>query len=90
VFHHLAHHPEPALVAATILDGSLFVAFYVLAIVYRRNTTLHGRYMLLTAVAFIDPALGRAVDPRVALPFELALIIVIVMRTRARGRGSSS
>lgn len=77
-------HPEPALIGATILDGSLFVAFYVLAIVHRRNAILHGRYMLLTAVAFIDPALGRAVDPRVALPVALVLIIVIVVRTRVQ------
>lgn len=83
-------HREPALVAATILDGSLFVAFYVLAIVRRRKAILHGRYMLLTAASFIDPALGRAVDPRVALPFELALIIVIVMTTRPPGKKSSS
>lgn len=83
-------HREPALVAATILDGSLFVAFYVLAIVRRRNAILHGRYMLLTAASFIDPALGRAVDPRVALPFELALIIVIVMTTRPPRKKSSS
>jgi hypothetical protein len=83
-------HREPALLGATILDGSLFVAFYVLAIVRRRNPILHRRYMLLTAVAFVDPALGRAVDPRVALPSALALIVVIVMKTRAPRRGSSS
>lgn len=83
-------HHEPALIAATILDGSLFLAFYVLAILRRRNAVLHGRYMLLTAVAFIDPALGRAVDPRVALPVELALIIVIFVRTRAARREAAS
>lgn len=76
-------HPEPALIGATILDGSLFVVFYVLAIVHRKKAILHGRYMLLTAVAFVDPALGRATDPRVALPVMLALIIVIIVKTRA-------
>lgn len=77
-------HPEPALIGATILDGSLFVVFYALAIVNRKNALLHGRYMLLTAVAFVDPALGRATDPRVALPVMVALIIVIIAKTRAR------
>jgi hypothetical protein len=36
-------HPEPALIGATILDGSLFVVFYVLAIVHRKKAILHGR-----------------------------------------------
>ncbi len=77
-------HREPALIGATVLDGALFVTFYVLAMVRRRSAILHGRYMLLTAVAFIDPALGRAADPRVALPFELVVIVAIVALTRDR------
>jgi hypothetical protein len=76
-------HREPALLGATVLDGSLFVGFYVLAILRRRNALVHGRYMLLTAVAFVDPTLGRAIDPRVALPLLVVLVVFIVLKTRA-------
>lgn len=77
-------HPNPALIGASVLDGSLFLTFYVLAILRRQDARLHGRYMMLTAVAFIDPALGRALDPRVALPFEVVAIITILVVTRGR------
>ena len=35
------------------------------------------------AVAFVDPTLGRAIDPRVALPVLLVLVVVVVVKTRA-------
>jgi hypothetical protein len=75
-------HPNPALIGASILDGAVFLTFYALAIRRRRTPALHGRYMMLTAAAFIDPALGRAIDPRVALPVELATITLILVVSR--------
>lgn len=86
-------HPNPALIGASVLDGSVFLTFYVLALKRRKTPALHGRYMLLTAVAFVDPALGRAIDPRVALPVELAMIVAILVagrRSTGPSRGSAS
>ena len=60
-------HRDPALLGATLFDGTLFLLFYVLAIATRRDAALHGRYMMLTAVAFINPTLGRAIAPQVTV-----------------------
>ena len=83
-------NPNPPLIGATILDGAVFLTFYVLAIRRRKTPALHGRYMLLTAVAFIDPALGRAIDPRVALPVEIATIVAILVLGRRSTSSSTS
>lgn len=48
----------------------LFAVLYVLAIRYRRNMNLHARYMVLTALVFLIPGLGRALN-HVLEPFGL-------------------
>ena len=40
----------------------LFAFLYVQAIRHRRNMNLHARYMVLTALVFLIPGLGRALD----------------------------
>lgn len=40
----------------------LFALLYVQAIRHRRNMNLHARYMVLTALVFLLPGLGRALD----------------------------
>lgn len=42
------------------IDIVQFVVFYSLAIVYRRNTYNHMRFMIGTAIMMIGPGLGRA------------------------------
>ena len=37
----------------------LFTVSYVLAMYYRRNISLHARFMILTGLPMIDPVLGR-------------------------------
>ncbi|MBL7963641.1 MAG: hypothetical protein JNM31_07325 [Flavobacteriales bacterium] len=77
-------HKEPALLGASFFDGGAFLVFYALAIAYRRNTAYHSRYMMLTAVPFINPTLGRAIAPEVSTTVELALIIALLVAARIR------
>ncbi len=39
----------------------LFAAFYILAILHKRNTAFHMRYIIATALVFVEPTLTRAV-----------------------------
>lgn len=78
--------PEPALIGAALFDGGLFVLFYVLAIANRRKPQVHARYMLLTAVAFINAPLGRAVAPQVSVPFEFLVIVALLVAAKRRGK----
>lgn len=77
-------HKEPGLLGASFFDGGAFLVFYLLAIGYRRNTAYHSRYMMLTAVPFINPTLGRAVSPEVSSTVELVLVIALLIATRVR------
>jgi hypothetical protein len=77
-------HKEPALLGASFFDGGAFLAFYALAIAYRRNTAYHSRYMMLTAVPFINPTLGRAVAPELSATVELLIIIALLITARVR------
>ena len=40
---------------------ALFAIAYVLAVVYRRTTALHARYMICTTIALVDPVVGRVI-----------------------------
>ena len=77
-------HKEPGLLGASFFDGGAFLVFYALAIAYRKNTAYHSRYMMLTAVPFINPTLGRAVAPEVSTTVELVLIIALMIAARVR------
>lgn len=70
---------DVGLLGATIFDGGMFVLFYVLAVITRKNTAYHARYMILTAIPFINPGLGRFISPMVSLPVELALILTLFL-----------
>ncbi len=39
---------------------SLFASFYLLAIIHKRNTPFHMRYIIATALVFVEPSLSRA------------------------------
>ncbi len=77
-------HKEPGLVAATFFDGSLFVLFYLLAILNRKKTNYHAQYMILSAVPFINPGLGRFISPEVSLPIEFLLILTLLLTSYFR------
>lgn len=58
-----------------IFDLSLFLLFYGLAIWYRRIPAYHARFMILTVLPFLDPALGRL--PQFYLPAGLLQLAII-------------
>ncbi len=78
--------PNPALIGAALFDGGLFLLFYLLALWSRRNTAHHARYMLLTAVAFINAPLGRATAPELSVPLEFLVIVALLVTARMRGQ----
>lgn len=77
-------HRQPDLLGAALFDGGAFVAFYALAIWHRRTTAYHSRYMMLTAVPFINPTLGRAVAPEVSTTAEFLLVVALLIAARVR------
>jgi hypothetical protein len=72
-------HKDTGLFGATFFDGGLFVVLYILGIINRKNTDFHSRYMILTALPFINPGLGRFIGPEVSLPVEFLLIIAFLV-----------
>jgi len=72
-------HKDAGLLGATIFDGGMFVLFYILAIINRKNTAFHARYMILSALPFLNPGLGRFISPAVSLPVELILILLFLL-----------
>jgi len=63
---------------------SLFAAFYSLAIVHKRNTPFHMRYMIASSLVFVEPALSRTMNMDltpsllVSLLFTDMLLIVLI------------
>lgn len=70
--------------AINIADSSLFVIYYLLAIYYRKKTSWHIRFMVLTIVPFIDPAAARLHLPGLAM--QLTLISGLLILERFYGR----
>ncbi len=58
-------------------DLTFFILFYLLAIYYRPKTSYHARYMAMTVLPFINPALGRLgfPGPIIALLILMGLLI---------------
>lgn len=69
----------PDLLGATIFDGSLFILFYALAMLNVKNTAYHAQYMILSAIPFINPGLGRFIAPEVSLPVEFLLVLILFL-----------
>lgn len=68
-------HKSPDLFGAALFDGALFILFYALAIINRKNTAYHAPYMILSALPFINPGLGRFISPAASVPLEFLLIL---------------
>src|SRR5215217_439781 len=60
---------------------SLFILFYCLAIYNKRNSTIHARYMLATALTLLGPTVDRIVFFNVKLPpyisYEVPTLVLI-------------
>jgi len=52
-------HDNPRSVFFPIADSVLMVAFYLLGIYHRKNSSKHMRYMIAVAFVFLFPTLGR-------------------------------
>lgn len=72
-------HKDTGLFGATIFDGLLFILFYGLAIFYKKNPAYHSRFMILSALPFINPGLGRFIGPEASLPVELLIILTLLV-----------
>jgi hypothetical protein len=77
-------HKSPELLGATLFDGGLFVLFYTLAMLNRKNTSHHASYMILSAVPFINPGLGRFISPEVSISVEFLLILCLLLAAYLR------
>lgn len=75
-------HKDVGLVGATLFDGLMFVLFYSLGLFYRKKTAYHSRFMILSALPFINPGLGRFIGPEISLPVELLCIIALLVLER--------
>jgi hypothetical protein len=56
-----------------LADLTFFGLCYGLALYYRRHVNYHARYMVLTALPFVNPALGR-----LNLPGPLLAIVIMI------------
>jgi hypothetical protein len=64
--------------AANLFDIPFFLTLYVLAIYYRKNAAYHQRFMILSALPFLDPASARIALPGV--PIILVVILLLLIR----------
>jgi len=86
--------PPLSFMIVPVADLVMFALFFTAAVIYRRRAAEHKRLMLLTAINFLPPALGRIpIAPLQALgplwffgsPTALALLC-IVLDARRHGR----
>ncbi len=70
-------HKSPDLLGAVLFDGGLFLLFYSLAMFHRKNVSYHASYMILSAVPFINPGLGRFISPEVSVSVEFLIILTL-------------
>ena len=69
----LPNSPNIDLRLIGIADLTFFVPCYLLAIYFRKNTKYHARFMVMTVLPFINPALGR-----LSLPGPLLAIAIML------------
>jgi hypothetical protein len=69
----LSHLEKVGGLSLQAMDIVQFATFYCLAIVNRRNTYNHMRYMIGTAIMMIGPGLGRALIVYNNVPFNSAI-----------------
>lgn len=79
-FREIAHRPIPDVLGQISLDIPtiiLFGTFFALAMINRKNSATHMRYMIATSLLMIGPGLGRALIIFGGLPFPVAVTAVI-------------
>lgn len=69
--------------AANLFDIPVFVAFYSLAIYFRKKPAYHARFMVMSVIPFLDPALARLNLPGVFVGLGFwALLFIVEFFTR--------
>jgi hypothetical protein len=63
---------------ANLLDIPVFVVFYGLAIYFRRKPAYHARFMVMTVIPFINPAVARLLVNGLAVQLGLWLLFFAV------------
>lgn len=56
----------------------VFLVFYGLAIYFRRKPAYHARFMVMTVIPFINPAIARLLMNGLAVQFGLWLLLFVV------------
>lgn len=64
----------------SLADIIFFVTFYLLAVIYRHKLAYHTRFMVLTVLPFINPALGRFNLPGPILGLGIIIGLLIFER----------
>ncbi len=85
VFDGQQRQKNPALIVATLFDGGLFLAFVALGVWNRRRPDHHRRYMMLSLLPFLNPALGRLISPGVSIPLQFVILVALLISARRRG-----
>ncbi len=69
--------------AANLFDVPVFMALYSLAIYYRKNSAYHARFMVMSIIPFMNPALARIQVDGLGLNLGLwAILFLVEWRTR--------
>jgi len=62
-----------------VIDGILFVTFYTLAIINKKNIQKHSSYMIATGLIFINPSVARMGSYWLNLPFYISLLCTVLL-----------
>ena len=60
------------------MDGTLFLIFYISAVIRKKNIQLHSLYMIATGLIFINPSLARACYFLLKLPFPVGETVTVI------------
>lgn len=63
---------------ANLFDVPVFLVFYGLAIYFRRKPAYHARFMVMTVIPFINPAVARLLANGLAVQLGLWLLFFVV------------
>lgn len=75
-------------IAAAFFDAGLFVVYVGLGLLNRHRSEYHRRYMILSLIPFINPALGRLIlptgilPPMITIPVQVVILVALLARAR--------
>ena len=94
----VAQSPFPKALFFSVADLTLLIIFYGLAIYNKNNVQLHMRYMILTAIVFLGPTVGRIggiwfnqpplISQGIQYLLIAAILVTLILRDRPDGQRS--